>query len=35
MHPVEEESVQHSNDQLPVDDDGDVSSDADLSNDVD
>ena len=35
MHPVEEEWVQHSNDQLPVDDDGGVSSDADLSSDAD
>ena len=34
MHPVEE-SVQHGCDQLPVDDDSDVSSDADLSNDAD
>ena len=34
IHPVEE-SVQHGYDQLPMDDDGDVSSDADLSSDAD
>ena len=34
IHPVEE-SVQHGHDQLPVDDDSDVFSDADLSSDAD